>query len=141
MRRIGVSRVAIVAAPTYLAQHGAPERPEDLARHQCVGTVAPLPWRAEWRIGAGVTVRPTVLVNSGEALRAAAIAGLGLAPTPDWLVADALASGQLAQVLAEFETPSTGIYAVYPTNRLLTPVVREFVEHVFGDLRRRGAPA
>ena len=104
-------------------------------------TVAPLPWRAEWRIGAGVTVRPTVLVNSGEALRAAAIAGLGLAPTPDWLVADALASGQLAQVLAEFETPSTGIYAVYPTNRLLTPVVREFVEHVFGDLRRRGAPA
>jgi DNA-binding transcriptional LysR family regulator len=141
VRRIGVSKVVIVAAPNYLAQHGAPERPEDIARAQCVGTVPPLPWHAEWRVGAGVAVRPSILVNSGEALRAAAIAGLGLAPAPDWLVADALAAGQLARVLADFETPASGIYAVYPTNRLMTPVVREFVEHVIGDLRTRGVPA
>jgi DNA-binding transcriptional LysR family regulator len=52
--------------------------------------------------------------------RAAAIAGLGLVPAPDWLVADVLAAGQLTRVLAEFETPSSGIYAVYPTNHLMT---------------------
>jgi DNA-binding transcriptional LysR family regulator len=141
VRRIGVSRVVIVAAPNYLAVHGAPERPEDIVRHQCIGPVPPLPWHGDWRIGAGVAIRPSVLVNSGEGLRAAAIAGLGLAPAPDWLAADAIASGQLARVLADFKTPAAGIYAVYPTNRLLTPVIREFVDYVVVELRARGVPA
>jgi DNA-binding transcriptional LysR family regulator len=133
--------VVIVAAPNYLAVHGAPERPEDIGRHQCIGPFPPLPWHGEWRIGAGVAIRPSVLVNSGEGLRAAAIAGLGLAPAPDWLAADAIAAGQLARVLADFETPEAGIYAVHPTNRLLTPVIREFVDYVVAELRARGVPA
>jgi DNA-binding transcriptional LysR family regulator len=99
----------------------------------------PLPWHAEWRIGGvGVVVGPSLVVNSGDGLRAAAIAGLGLTPVPDRLVADALAAGQLARVLTDFETTTSGIYAVYPTNRLITPVIREFVEHLIGDLRARG---
>jgi DNA-binding transcriptional LysR family regulator len=57
-----------------------------------------------------------------------------------WAVADTLAGGRLTRVLPEFETPSSGIYAVYPTNRLLTPLVRLFVEHVISDLRARGVP-
>jgi hypothetical protein len=40
--------------------------------------------------------------------------------------------------LTNFETTTTGLYAVYPTNRLTTPVIREFVDHVIGDLRARG---
>lgn len=138
VRRIGASRIVVVAAPTYLAAHGAPERPEDIRGHQCVGMAAPLPWHAVWRIGGGVAVRPTVVVNSGEGLRAAAISGLGLAPMPDWLAADAVSAGQLVRVLADYETATAGIYAVYPTNRLLTPVVRAFVDHVAADLRARG---
>ena len=43
-------------------------------------------------------------------------------------------------VLAGFETPSSGIYAVYPTNRLMTPVIREFVGHVIGESHSRGVP-
>jgi DNA-binding transcriptional LysR family regulator len=102
----------------------------------------PLRWHAEWRIGSlAIVVRPSLIVNTADSLRAAAIAGLGLTPVPDWLVADALASGQVTRVLTDFETPSSAIYAVYPTNRLITPVVREFVEHVVGDLRARGVPA
>lgn len=139
VRRIGVSKIIIVAAPTYLAGRGAPAEPKDLAHHACVGTAPPLPWHAEWRVGGeGVSVRPSLVVNSGEGLRAAAIAGLGLAPMPDWLAADALASGQLARVLTPFETRTSGIYAVYPTNRLITPIIREFVEHLVADLRARG---
>jgi len=108
-------------------------------RHVCVGMAPPLPWHAEWRVGGvGVVVRPSLVVNSGDGLRAAAIAGLGLTPAPDWLVADALAAGQLARVLTDFETTTSGIYAVYPTNRLITPLIREFVDHVIGDLRARG---
>jgi DNA-binding transcriptional LysR family regulator len=138
VRRIGVSKIVIVAAPIYLATHSAPAEPQDVLRHVCVGMAPPLPWHAEWRIGGvGVVVRPSLVVNSGDGLRAAAIAGLGLTPVPDRLVADALAAGQLARVLTDFETTS-GIYAVYPTDRLITPVIREFVEHLIGDLRARG---
>lgn len=113
--------------------------PADFAHHACVGTAPPLPWHSEWRVGdASFIVRPSVQVNSSESLRAAAIAGLGLVAAPDWLVADALAAGQLTCVLADFATPSSGIYAVYPTNRLMIPVVREFVDHLIVDLRARG---
>jgi DNA-binding transcriptional LysR family regulator len=64
--------------------------------------------------------------------------------SPDWASSryptDALAAGTLTRVLADLETPSSGIYAVYPTNRLLTRVIRLFVEHVIADLRSRGVP-
>ena len=84
----------------------------------------PLPWHAEWRVGGvGVVVRPSLVVNSGDSLRAAAIAGLGLTPAPDWLVADALSAGRLARVLSDFETPSSG----NPTNRAQEDVRREIV--------------
>jgi DNA-binding transcriptional LysR family regulator len=104
-----------------------------------VGIAAPLSWRDKWRVGErAVAVQPALLVSTAEALRAAAVAGVGLVPVPDWIVADALAAGQLTRVLTGYETPSSGIYAVYPTNRLLTPVIRVFVEHVVDDLRARG---
>ncbi len=57
---------------------------------------------------------------------------------PEWLVADALVGGQLTRVLGDHETPSGGIYAVYPTNRLLASRVRLFVDHIAHDLRARG---
>ena len=85
-------------------------------------------------------MQPRLLTNSGESLRTAAIAGLGLAPAPEWLVADALVAGRLTRVLADYEPPSGGIYAVYPTNRLLAPRVRVFVDHIARDLRARGLP-
>lgn len=140
-RRIGTSRVIIVASPSYLSARGTPKAPEDLPRHRCVGVAAPLPWHDKWRIGAdAVAIQPALIANTAEGLRAAALSGAGLVPLPDWAVADALAGGRLTRVLPEFETPSSGIFAVYPTNRLLTPVVRLFVEHVISDLRARGVP-
>jgi DNA-binding transcriptional LysR family regulator len=142
VRRIGTSQVVIVAAPSYLAEHGTPTRPQELVHHQCVGLAPPLPWHDAWRIGGeAIAVQPAVVVNLTQYVRAAEIAGLGVAPAPDWLVADALASGELTRVLADFETPSSGIYAVYPTNRLLTASVRLLVEHLVGDLRARGVPS
>jgi DNA-binding transcriptional LysR family regulator len=44
----------------------------------------------------------------------------------------------LASLLPDYATPESGIYAVYPTNRLMIPVVREFVDHLIDDLRARG---
>ncbi|MFO1161047.1 MAG: LysR substrate-binding domain-containing protein [Reyranellaceae bacterium] len=140
VRRIATSRVVIVASPSYLAGAGTPQRPRDILIHRLVG-FSPLAWRDTWRLGREtVAVQPRLLSNSGESLRAAALAGLGLTPAPEWLVADLLVAGQLTRVLAGYETPSGGIYAVYPTNRLLAPRVRVFVDHIVRDLRARGLP-
>jgi DNA-binding transcriptional LysR family regulator len=138
VRRIATSRVVIVATPGYLAHHGTPRTPRDILGHRLIG-FAPLAWRDTWRIGkAPIAVQPRILVNSSESLRAAALSGLGLAAVPEWLIADALAAGLLARVLASHETPSGGIYAVYPTNRLLAPKIRAFIDHTVRDLRSRG---
>ena len=111
-----------------------------MLHHRLVG-FTPLAWRDTWRIGKEtIAVQPRVLTNNTESVRAAALAGLGLAAVPEWLVADALVAGQLTRVLADHETPSGGIYAVYPTNRLLASRVRLFVDHLARDLRQRGLP-
>ncbi len=138
VRRIGASQIIIVAASGYLAAAGAPATPAELAQHACVG-FTPLDWRDTWRVGGqAVRVAPRLLTNASETLRAAALAGHGLVALPRWMVDDALAGGALAQVLPHCETPVSGIYAVYPTNRLLTPKVRAFVDHLAGELARRG---
>ena len=138
VRRIATSRVIVVGAPSYLAGFGTPAEPEDLVRHRCIG-FSPLAWRDTWRLGdRTIRIKPKLLTNSTESLRAAALAGLGLAALPGWMVNDAIATGELTEVLAGFSSPSAGIFAVYPTNRLLTPKIRVFVDHLAGELAARG---
>jgi DNA-binding transcriptional LysR family regulator len=141
VRRLATSQVLIVASPGYLAARGVPEVPGDVRHHRCAA-FAPLAWRDTWRLGAeAVAVRPVFLTDNGETLRAAALAGVGLASLPDWAVADALAAGTLVRVLADHPAPRTGIFAVYATNRLMTPAVRAFVDHMVAGLRARGLAA
>lgn len=140
VRRIATSRIILVAAPAYLSRAAAPQRPRDLLGHDLI-SFAPLAWRDTWRVGGEtLAVKPKLLSRSSESLRAAALAGLGIAALPEWLVADALVAGQVTRVLENQELPSAGIYAVYPTNRLLTPKIRAFVDHIVRDLRARGLP-
>ena len=137
-RRIATSQVVVVGAPSYLAAFGTPREPEELPRHRCIG-FSPLAWRDTWRLGdRDIRIKPRLLTNSTESLRAAALSGLGLAALPGWMVNDAVATGALTRVLEDFPTPKAGIFAVYPTNRLLTPKIRLFVEHLAAELRARG---
>lgn len=141
VRRLATSCVIIVAAPGYAERHGLPAAPADVPRHRCIG-FSPRPWRDTWQIGAEtVTVRPVLLSDNSESLRTAALAGIGLAALPDWAVADALVAGTLLRVLPEHAAPEFGIYALYPTNRLMIPKIRSFVDHVAAGLRTRGLPA
>jgi DNA-binding transcriptional LysR family regulator len=141
VRRLARSQVIVVASPAHLAVHGVPASPAELQVHRCIG-FAPLAWRDTWVLGAqSVAVRPAVLTDNGESLRAAALAGMGLVPLPDWAVAADLAAGTLVRVLAEWPTAESGIYAVYPSNRLVTPKVRAFVDHLARWFRARGLAA
>lgn len=142
VRRLGSSRVVIVASPAYLAAHGVPRHPRDLAERPTLG-FSPLHWGREWRFQGGselavVPVQPLLLSNAAETLRAAALAGVGLAALPSWMVFEELARGDLVQVLDDWRTAAIGIYAVYPSNRLLAAKVKLFADLIARRVRDLG---
>jgi len=116
-RRLAPVRAVLVASPDYLAGHGAPKTPAELAAHECLiysGSSA-----AEWQFRVGnrtLSVRPhgRLRADNGDVLLHWAIAGLGIAELPTFYLADALESGALKPVLMDYELPEQGIHVVRP---------------------------
>jgi DNA-binding transcriptional LysR family regulator len=144
-RRLGVMRLLACAAPAYLKTHGTPRKPADLADH-AVLTYAyspnPRVLRLTGRQGQHEDVRVSgpLHSNSGDLSIAAAIAGLGVAFEPDFMVESALAAGELVRVLPGYESTPGEIWAVYPSRRHLSAKVRLFVDHLaqqFGEGEKR----
>lgn len=133
-RRIDEQSLVTCASPGYLARHGTPASPDDLARHRCLLYRLPSSGRDrqwDYRQGRRVTsVTPAgdVRLGDGAALTRLAIAGLGLIQVPDYYAQPALASGSLVEVLANWRPPPTPIALVYPSNRQIPPRVRAFAE-------------
>ena len=67
-------------------------------------------------------------VNAGAGVRSALLAGLGIGQLPQVVAAGPMTDGRLRQVLAPWQPPAVDVYAVYPSNRYLTPKVRAFVD-------------
>jgi DNA-binding transcriptional LysR family regulator len=139
-RKLADSRRVVCAAPAYLAAHGAPQTPHDLAGHNCLGHVS-LRGADEWEFAGAdgeITVRAvgTLTVNNGDMLRLAALAGSGLVLLPTFIVGPDLAAGRLLAVLREFEAPAHPISAVYAAGRPVAAKVRAFIDHLaacFGE--------
>lgn len=129
-RRIDWQQLVLCASPDYLDRHGRPAGLEQLAGHAALvfrmpSSGRPRPW--QFRRGRRtLELHPAqrVLVDEGEALAAAAVLGLGLAQLPELMVADALARGQLVELLPALRPPPTPISAVVPSGRLVPPRVR-----------------
>jgi len=127
-RRIGPICGRLVASPEYVKKHGAPQTPDELLAHQALmqGTEA-------WHFmdaGKMVSVHPQgrFKADNGTALAAAAIAGLGIAALPDFLIGDALASGTLIPVMSDYPMPEAGIFIVRPPGRHPARKVRMLTE-------------
>lgn len=125
-RRLAPMRLAICAAPAYLARYGTPERVEDLAEHVCLGfTLNELTGATAWRFGTDggrrVSVQGSLYANNGEALVVAAVAGQGLVYGPRFIAQPALDRGDLVEVtLAEPLADLDGVFAVtHPTRHPL----------------------
>lgn len=103
-RRVGTARRICVAAPGYLRIAGTPSTPADLAGHRCL-TYALLEAGSVWAFASGeeVAVTGPFSANDPGALRLAAVAGLGIALSADWLFLDDLATGALVHVLPDAE--------------------------------------
>ncbi|MFC3444129.1 LysR family transcriptional regulator [Sphingobium rhizovicinum] len=134
--RIASRRLYSCASPDYLAKHGVPIKPADLADHECLAGTTPL-WRFR-RGGRDETIRPKGRwrCNSGSAVTEAALAGMGICQLPEFYVLPHLASGALQEVLADFRPDEEPIWAVYPQRRHLLPKISGLL-----DLLRQQLPA
>ncbi len=133
-KKIGSARRFVSASPTYLERAGVPKAPADLLAHNCLtfrSHPGSNPWRFRGPRGTSeVRVSGSLFVNDGDALCAAAVAGLGLILVPEWLTGIEIGRGRLREVLPEYRcVPEvTPLYAVYPHQRYLPPKVRAFVD-------------
>jgi DNA-binding transcriptional LysR family regulator len=108
-----------VASPAYLKRHGRPTHPMHLARHKCLGYAylsTPDVWHYTNAAGEQVSVRPAgpLRVNNGEALMPALLAGLGIADLPDFIVGDAVASGEVEVILKGWKQAEGAVHLVTP---------------------------
>lgn len=145
-RCIGPIKGKLVASPGYIKAYGAPQKPEELIAHQAL-----MQSTEAWQFLDGdkvVAVRPQgrFKADSGVALVAAAVAGLGIAYLPDCLTHDSLASGALVPIMTAYPPPPAGAYMVRPAGqhpaqkiRVLTELLIEYFgtsPHFAGDVAK-----
>lgn len=134
-RRLAPIRLVTCASPDYIARHGRPGSPADLAHHRCLTySLAgdPESWMFQGADGKTVKVRvqSTMQANNGDFLVQAAIAGQGITRQPSFIAYRAIRDGRLLPVLETYGGPDISAYAVYPHTRHLSQRVRAFVDHL-----------
>lgn len=120
-RLCGMSRFT-VASPAYLKRHGRPTHPMHLTEHKCFGYAylsTPDVWHYTNAKGEQASVRPggPLRANNGEAVMPALIAGLGIADLPDFIVGDAIASGEVEVILEGWKQAESAVHLVMPSGR------------------------
>lgn len=125
------------AAPSYLARHGTPRTPEDLREHNCiVGRFGPeWSFRGPDRKPVTVRVSGNAIVNSGDALREAAAAGIGIGQGTWWLVRKDLERGAVESILPDYALEGMPISILYPAQRHLPAKVRVFIDFLVAITR------
>jgi DNA-binding transcriptional LysR family regulator len=133
VRRLATWRHVLSCAPSYLETHAPPQRPTDLAVHNCL-RYAYYPFDDGWRFiapdGTPVSMRVSgnLLTSSGETLLEVALKGQGLFLAPSFIAADSLQSGRLVPVMTEYRPVELAINAIYPHRHHLSAKVRSFID-------------
>ncbi len=145
-RKLGPTSARLYASPRYIAAHGCPKTPEDLAEYECLLLGGGNPHtgggnpHAEWRLQhpkheqVSVSVRGRLVVNDMLFLRDATLAGMGIALLPSFLCHEQVRAGTLQQILPGWNPPEMAIFAVYPSRRYLSAKVRVFLEFLIDQL-------
>lgn len=130
-RRLSPCRLVVCASPDYLERRGRPATPADLRGHNCLlyayasnGDV----WRFLGEHEEEVRVAGSLVINNGDALLAAALAGQGVILQPAFIAGEDLQAGRLVRLLPDWRLEDLDVYAVYPSARHLSPKVRGFVD-------------
>lgn len=130
----GDIRQLAVAAPAYLAAHGAPDTPRDLLEHRCIrwrwpGQPQPYAWeffdQGRWF---SVAVTGPLITSSRAVMMKAALAGIGIAFLKEESVAEEVARGALTPLLETWSVPFSGYYLCYPQQRQMAPALRTVID-------------
>ena len=133
VRSLATWRHVLCCSHGYLEKHGKPEQLSDLAERNCIRHVS-YPYGDEWRftdrkgVSASVRISGNLASNSGETLRRATLAGVGIWLAPGFLVHDDLESGELIRLLPEYRPVEFSMNAVYPHRHHLSAKVRTFID-------------
>lgn len=132
-RHLKTFPLVLSASPGYLSKYGLPKTPQQIADHACIID-------SNFRIGKQwpfispngssetINVSSAMAANSPQAVREMAIAGGGIAMVPDFIVEDAIETGQLTPVLPNYTTLEFGLYAIYPHRKYIAKKVRCFLD-------------
>lgn len=124
----------ICGAPSYLAKYGYPQKPADLKNHMCLSYRRPRNGQIrQWRFGRSKVVETmatndAMILNSGEALIVAAVAGFGLTQVAEYYATAELDSGNLVQVLPDYKTFAYDISVVFQQRKRIAPRLRVFID-------------
>lgn len=131
-RRLATTRIVLCAAPAYLAAHGTPTHPHELARHQVVSYAY---WTGgdDWTFTGPegevhVRVLPRINTNSGDTCRIAALHGQGIVLQPDFLVGEDLRRGDLVELMPGYHSIELGVHAVYASRKYLPMKTRRLID-------------
>ncbi|MEH6647370.1 LysR family transcriptional regulator [Sulfitobacter sp.] len=137
-RRLAPIYSVIVAAPSYLAQHGTPMQPEDLASHNCLHYAysrGPLDWAFLGPDGeTRVRTSGSLSVNNSEALCTALVDGLGIGRLPTFIAGSFIAAGSLERLLPSYPMPEQALFAVFPERHHMPAKVRAFIDYLVNQI-------
>ena len=137
-RRLATCHSVLCAAPAYLARHGTPQTPAELARHNCL-TYAYF-GRSLWQFErdgepSGVPVSGNISANESTVLLEASVAGAGISLQPLYAAAPLLRAGRLVQLLPQYRAEALGIHALYGSRRQMLPALRALLDFLAARLQ------
>ncbi|MGR8979232.1 MAG: LysR family transcriptional regulator [Gammaproteobacteria bacterium] len=140
-RKLASSSLIVCGSPEYFAKHGVPEVPEDLATHSCLVNWA-IPPKNKWPFKTeqgykSISVSGRMQANVADAIRIAALNGLGLVMLPIYIVGRDIEKGRLVPVLDKYVSLPLDIHAVYPHRKYLSAKVRIFMDFLQSWLEPR----
>jgi DNA-binding transcriptional LysR family regulator len=139
VRRLAHTRRVLAASPAYLARHGVPETPDDIANHSVlVYSYAANPFLLEFKRGRerrGIAINAVLESNEGQVICAAARAGLGILVQPLYIVHDDIVAGRLVPLLADWELPPLTINLAYQSRRNQPAKIRVFADALTEHVR------
>jgi DNA-binding transcriptional LysR family regulator len=132
-RRVALEKVGLYASPSYIAQRGLPEHPDDLQHHDLLCLLSRNGGAQPWMLTRGKTewsrqLQARMTANSPDLLARIACTGAGIAASSDLFATPFMAKGELVRVLPEWDLPTVTGWAVFPGRRLMPAKTRAFLD-------------
>ncbi len=139
-RKLASTSLVVCASPKYLKGKAKLAHPSDLKNHSVI-SYSYLATGDEWVFDGPdgqvrVKTKPRIHTNNGDTCRSAALAHQGIVLQPTFLVGPDIHKGDLVALLPDFKTIELGIYAVYPSRKLVAPRIRALVDFLVKEFER-----